>query len=108
MLSPDPDQYPGELIEHDLAQGRIDIAIVWGPIAGYYAQRVRNVELVVIPLKSEPGVKFDYAIAMGVRYGEKEWKETIDKLIAENAPAINAILRDYGVPLVNEHGDAIE
>ena len=108
MLSPDPDQYPGELIEKDLAQGTIDAAIVWGPIAGYYARRVRNVELVVVPLKSEPGVKFDYEIAMGVRYGEREWKETIDKLIVENRSAITAILRDFRVPLLNEHGETIE
>ena len=79
-MSPDPEQYPGEIIEKDLAQGKIDAAIVWGPIAGYYAKRVRNVELVVVPLKSEPGVKFDYEIAMGVRYGEREWKATVDKL----------------------------
>jgi len=108
MLSPDPDQYPGELIEKDLAQGTIDAAIVWGPIAGYYARRVRNVELVVVPLKSEPGVKFDYEIAMGVRYGEREWKETIDRLIVENRPAITVILRDFRVPLLNEHGETIE
>lgn len=108
MLSPDPDQYPGEIIEKDLAQGKIDVAIVWGPIAGYYARRVRNVELVVVPLKSEPGVKFDYEIAMGVRYGEREWKETIEKLIVENRPAITAILRDYSVPLLNERGELVE
>jgi len=108
MLSPDPDQYPGELIEKDLALGKIDAAIVWGPIAGYYARRVRNVELVVVPLKSEPGVKFDYEMAMGVRYGEREWKETIDRLIVENRPAITVILRDFRVPLLNEHGETIE
>ena len=74
MMSPDPEQYPGEIIEKDLAQGKIDAAIVWGPIAGYYAKRVRNVELAVIPLRSEPGVKFDYEIAMGVRYGSPNGK----------------------------------
>jgi quinoprotein dehydrogenase-associated probable ABC transporter substrate-binding protein len=108
MLSPDPDQYPGEIIENDLVQGKIDAAIVWGPVAGYYAKRVRGVELVVVPLKSEPGVKFDYAIAMGVRYGEREWKETIDKLIAENQPAITAILREYNVPLLDDRGELIK
>ena len=108
MLSPDPDQYPGSIIDKDLAQGKIDAAIVWGPIAGYYAKRVTNVGLVVIPLKSEPGVKFDYEIAMGVRYGEREWKATVEKLIAGNQAAITAILREYGVPLVNERGEIIE
>ncbi len=108
MLSPDPEQYPGEIIEKDLVQGKIDAAIVWGPIAGYCAKRVRNMELVVIPLKSEPGVKFDYEIAMGVRYGEPEWKETVQKLIVDNQPAITAILREYNVPLVNERGAPID
>ncbi len=108
MMSPDPEQYPGEIIEKDLAEGKIDAAIVWGPIAGYYAKRVRSVELVVIPLKSEPGVKFDFEIAMGVRYGEPEWKATVQKLIGENQAAITAILREYNVPLVNERGEPVD
>ena len=105
MLSPDPDQYPGQIIDRDLAHGTIDAAIVWGPIAGYYAKRVRDAELVVIPLRSEPGVKFDYEIAMGVRRGESEWKATVDKLITENQAAITTILHEYGVPLVDARGD---
>jgi mxaJ protein len=108
MLSPDPEQYPGEIIEKDLSQGKIDAAIVWGPIAGYYAKRVRNVDLAVIPLSSEPGVKFDFAIAMGVRYGEPDWKASVQKLIEDNQEAITAILREYNVPLVNERGEPIE
>jgi mxaJ protein len=107
MMSPDPDLYPGEIIDKELAQGRIDAAIVWGPIAGYFAKRVHNVDLVVIPLHSEPGVKFDYAIAMGVRQGDAEWRATVDRLIAENKPAIAEILREYNVPLVDEHGESI-
>jgi len=108
ILSPDPEQYPGEIIEKDLAQGKIDAAIVWGPIAGYYAKRVRNVDLVLVPLKSEPGVKFDYEIAMGVRYGEREWKDTVEKLITDNRPAITQILREYNVPMINERGDLLQ
>ena len=108
MMSPDPEMYPGEIIERDLAEGKINAAIVWGPIAGYYAKRVRNVDLVLVPLKSEPGVKFDYEIAMGVRYGEPEWKHTVEKLITENQPAIKQILREYNVPLVNERGDLVQ
>jgi quinoprotein dehydrogenase-associated probable ABC transporter substrate-binding protein len=107
MMSPDPDQYPGAIIDQELAQGRIDAAIVWGPVAGYYAKRVANVPLTVVPLQSEPGVRFDYEIAMGVRFGEREWKDTIDRLITENQKAIDAILVEYGVPLVNERGEPI-
>jgi quinoprotein dehydrogenase-associated probable ABC transporter substrate-binding protein len=107
MMSPNPDQYPGEIIDKDLAQGTIDAAVVWGPIAGYYAKRVRNMELVVIPLKSEPGVKFDYEIAMGVRQGEREWKATVDKLLVDNRTAIASILREYNVPIVDAQGDPV-
>jgi mxaJ protein len=108
ILSPDPEQYPGEIIEKDLAQGKIDAAIVWGPIAGYYAKRVHNVDLVLIPLKSEPGVKFDYEIAMGVRYGEREWKQTVEKLITDNRAAITQILREYNVPMIDERGELLQ
>jgi quinoprotein dehydrogenase-associated probable ABC transporter substrate-binding protein len=104
LLNADPDYYPGEIIEKDLASGKLDAAVVWGPIAGFFARRVTSPQLAVVPLPSEPGVKFDYGIAMGVRYGEPEWKATVGRLIAENAAALEAILRDYGVPLVDEKG----
>ena len=108
ILSPDPDQSPGDIIVKELAGGKVDAVIVWGPIAGYYAKRVPNVDMTVVPLASEPGVKFDYAIAMGVRFGEPEWKKTIERLLAENRGAIDAILRQYGVPLVNERGELLD
>lgn len=102
MLSADPEQYPGEIIAKDLVEGKIDAAIVWGPIGGYFAKRIGA--LTVVPLRSEPGVKFDYEMAMGVRYGEREWKAAVEKLIADNQAAIEAILREYGVPLVDDRG----
>ena len=102
IMNADPDQYPGEIIEKDLAAGKLDVAIVWGPIAGYFAQRVKTPELLVVPLKSEPGVKFDYQMAMGVRYGEREWKQQIEGLIESKHTEIQAILKTYGVPLVDD------
>ncbi len=45
---------------------------------------------------------------MGVRYGEREWKATVEKLIVENQAAIPAILHEYSVPLVDAHGDPIQ
>jgi quinoprotein dehydrogenase-associated probable ABC transporter substrate-binding protein len=105
MLDADPAQYPGQIIERELAEGRIDAAIVWGPIGGYYAKRVTSVALAVLPLKSEPGVKFDYAIAMGVRRGEGEWKQQIESLIESRRADIAGVLSEFGVPLVNEAGE---
>jgi mxaJ protein len=104
MLNADPDSNPGEIIEKDLATGKLDAAIVWGPIAGYFAKRVTEPRLRVVPLSSEEGVRLDYDIAMGVRFGEPEWKASVDRLIAENQPAINLILRDYGVPVLDAQG----
>jgi mxaJ protein len=102
IMNADPAQYPGEIIEKDLASGKIDAAIVWGPIAGYFAKQVKEPKLTVVPLRSEPGVKFDYAMAMGVRYGERDWKQTVESLIEKRKPEITQILRDYGVPLLEE------
>jgi len=102
MMNADPAQYPGQIIERDLSAGKIDAAIVWGPIAGYFAQRVKNVALTVVPLKSEPGIRFDYQMAMGVRYGEREWKQQVEGLLQSKQAEIQAILREYGVPLVDE------
>jgi ABC-type amino acid transport substrate-binding protein len=101
-MNADPAQYPGEIIEKDLAAGKIDAAIVWGPIAGFYAKRVKSPALTVVPMRSEPGIKFDYEMAMGVRYGEREWKQQIEGLIESKKPEIAAILQEFGVPVVDE------
>jgi len=104
MLNADPEYYPGAIIEKDLSQGKIDAAIVWGPIAGFFAKRVSQPRLVLVPLGSEPPTRLDYQIAMGVRFGEPEWKATVERLIAENKDAIEQILRNYNVPLLNADG----
>jgi mxaJ protein len=102
IMNPDPEQYPGEIIEKHLAAGKLDVAIVWGPIGGYFAQRVKSPALAVVPMKSEPGVKFDYQMALGVRYGEREWKQQIEALIESQREGIQAILKEFGVPVVDE------
>lgn len=106
MLSPDPAQYPGEILEKELTAGRIDVAIVWGPLAGYFAKRVQSPKLSVVPMASEPGVKFDFQMALGVRHGEREWKQQIETLIDSKQAEIQAILNEFGVPQVAEGGVA--
>ena len=103
----DPDQYPGEMVEKDLANGKIDVAFVWGPIAGYFAKKSTTVPIVAIPFKSQPHMPMDFSIAMGVRYGEKAFKDQIDQLIVKNQQKITAILEDYGVPLVDAQDNLI-
>jgi len=102
IMNANPADVPGEIIARDLASGAIDAAVVWGPIGGHFARQAKDGALRVVPLASGPGVKFDFAMAMGVRFGEKAWKQQIEELIARNQSQIEQILRDYGVPLLAE------
>jgi mxaJ protein len=99
--SADPEEYPGQIVERDLAAGKIDVAFVWGPIAGYFGRKA-SMPMQVVPFRPEQEIKFDYPIAMGVRRGEKEWKDKIESMLERNKPEIEKILAEYGVPLVEE------
>jgi quinoprotein dehydrogenase-associated probable ABC transporter substrate-binding protein len=103
----DAEQYPGEIIERDLAGGKIDVAVVWGPIAGYFARNTRSAPIVAVPLQSRPGMKLDFEIAMGVRQSDKAFRQRIDQLIDANQLKIAAILEQYGVPLLDRQGQVI-
>ena len=75
--SGDPDAFPGEMIESDLKKGTVDVVFLWGPIAGYFVKR-SNDTVKLVPFQPTPGIRFDYEISMGVRYGEKAWKDKVD------------------------------
>lgn len=107
-MSADPANYPGEIVEHDLVDGKIDAAFVWGPIAGYFGKKTTSAPVVVVPFKPQPGYQFDYSISMGVRYGEKEWKDQIETLIDSNRGRIQEILASYNVPQLDEAGNPIQ
>ena len=93
------DHYVGDIIDKDLAGGKLDVAIVWGPVAGYYASKF-NPPMKVVPMKSEPGVQFDFAFGMGIRRGEPEWKAQIEGFLDTHQAQIAEILKTYNVPLV--------
>lgn len=99
--SGDADHYPGEMVEKDLAKGVIDVAFIWGPIAGYFARQSTAVPIAAIPLRAHPGVQFEFDIAMAVRFGEAAYKQRIDDALERNHAKINAILTEYGVPLLD-------
>ncbi|WP_348765254.1 quinoprotein dehydrogenase-associated putative ABC transporter substrate-binding protein [uncultured Salinisphaera sp.] len=91
---------PADMVAKDLVNGDIDIAVVWGPIAGYYAQKIDSVDIAVVPFARDDGPMFDFPVSMGVRYGNDDWLNTVQGLIDDNRDAIDAILDDYGVPRV--------
>jgi mxaJ protein len=96
-----------ETMIKDLADGKIDMAILWGPTAGYYA-KASGAALTVVPLlKEKTGSRMSYRITMGVRPSDQEWKRALNAVIKDNQAEINTILLDYGVPIVDEHDQLI-
>jgi mxaJ protein len=94
---PDPQR---EIIDA-VADGRVDVAVVWGPLAGYYARR-EPVAMEVIPVAAErdgPVSALAFDIAMGVRREDQALKRALDGIITRNGVEIRRILRSYGVPL---------
>lgn len=87
----------------DLVAGKIDAGILWGPMAGFHAKNA-NPPLHVTPLvKEKSGPRLAFRIGMGVRGADQNWKRQLNRLIQENQPAINKILLDYGVPLLDDN-----
>ncbi|RFC66776.1 quinoprotein dehydrogenase-associated putative ABC transporter substrate-binding protein [Mesorhizobium denitrificans] len=98
---------PAELMIKDIESGEIDAAVVWGPMGGYFAKQMKA-DLAIVPLTKETtGSRMIYRITMGVRPSDQEWKRTLNTVIRENQPAINKILLDYGVPLIDEQNRPI-
>jgi quinoprotein dehydrogenase-associated probable ABC transporter substrate-binding protein len=96
-----------EAMINDLNKGEIDAAILWGPMAGFYARKA-SPPLHVTPLVNEKtGPQLVYRIGMGVRRADQNWKRLLNRLIQENQPEINKILFDYGVPLLDENSQPI-
>jgi len=104
LLNADPTHYPGKIVDDDLAKVKLDAVIVWGPIGGYFAGRVTSPELVVLPLKSEPGIRLDFSISMGMRQGENAWRALIQKALDDSRDEIKEILSAYNVPVVDDRG----
>ena len=101
--SGDPEESTAHVIEQDLLDGKTDMAIVWGPIAGFLEGRHTEAPAWrAVPFKPDPTIKFDYEISMGVRFGEKEWKETLDQWIRTHKDEVRSILAGYHVPLLED------
>lgn len=96
---------PTHQMVQDVIDGTIDVGFLWGPIAGYFRKH-DDLPLTLVPLKDEPGAaRMEYHIAMGVRANEPEWRRRINAAILKRQSDMTAILRDYGVPLLNEQGE---
>jgi mxaJ protein len=103
------DDRPEDIV-NAVANKEVDIAIVWGPLAGYFA-RSASAPLEIRPLPERDSLSdfpFQFNIAMGVRRRDRELRDSLNALLQRKAPEIQAILKQYGVPLMPvkaEEGD---
>src|ERR687885_120401 len=94
--------HPTARIIEAVAAGAVDVAVVWGPIAGYFA-RSQPVPLAVVPVtpsRDSPALPFVFDMALGVRRGEEAFRAELDAILHQRRPEINRILDAYGVPRV--------
>lgn len=92
------------ILDKDMREGKLDMAIVWGPIAGYLQYRNKPGSFELIPMRSGDGIKFDFAMSMGVRIPDKARKQELDEWLSRKAPEITALLTEFKVPLVDKEG----
>jgi len=108
MWDVDSVESPAGRIIDAVADGDIDIAIVWGPFAGYFASR-QHTELQIVPVEPSidpPSLPFVYDISMAVRPGQAAFKEEIERLLNRHRTDIAEILAQYGVPQVGQRASS--
>lgn len=101
----DEENPPAEIVDA-VASGEVDMAIVWGPIAGYFAKR-QPVELELVPVSPSidlPFLPFVYDMSIGVRRIDEALKEQLEEILERKQDEIRKILLDYGVPLLEKPG----
>jgi len=100
-MSGDEDNNVAMQLDQDFKAKKINMVIVWGPIAGYLVSQGPKNGYTMIPMQSTPGIPFEFAMAMGVRRGDEERKQTLNRLIAENKDQIKRIIESYHIPLTD-------
>lgn len=95
----DADHRPAKVME-DLFQGAIDVAIVWGPLAGYSAKQHAAASLELVPLQEGSPLPMTFEMSMGVKKGNRALKTQLEEALDRRQAEIRKILEDYGVPLL--------
>jgi len=91
----------GEIVS-SVAENKVDVAIIWGPLAGFYAAKQKTaLELTpVSPAFDPPGIPFTYAISMGVKKGNTTLRDQLASFLTRRKKEIDSLLREYHVPLL--------
>lgn len=96
------DANPPSRIVRAVEKGEVDVALVWGPLAGYFA-RQSPVPLRVVPIspRSDGRLPYTFDISMGVRRSDKAFRDSLDQVIVRRRGEIDRLLAEYGVPRVD-------
>ncbi len=99
---------PPRAMLQDLVDDKIDVALVWGPAAGY-AIHHDHLPLTAVFIDPEPNApRLDYRIAMGVRANEPEWRRRINQAIGKHKDEIATVLDDYGIPMLDDQDRPVQ
>ena len=92
--------HPEDIIRA-VVDGTVDVAFVWGPIAGYYAKQI-GADLLLTPIESDTvsGIPFSYSMGMATRRRERQFKDSLEKFLTSKAPEIRSLLQQFGIPLL--------
>jgi quinoprotein dehydrogenase-associated probable ABC transporter substrate-binding protein len=96
---------PARIIDAVVARD-VDLAIAWGPLAGYFAKHA-PAQLVVVPVSpavDPPMLRFTFDISLAVRPGDQSFKQELEAVLDTKQSAIAHILSQYGVPLISHSG----
>lgn len=94
-----PENQPWRQVQ-DVADGKLDIAAVWGPFAGW-VKHVKGVPLVIRPANTmEDRIPMEFSLSMGIQNTDVVLKFMLDNALEDAEPEITKILSDFGVPLV--------
>jgi mxaJ protein len=92
---------PARIIDA-VVSGAVDIAVAWGPLAGYFA-RHSGVELDIVPVSpavDPPGLRFTFDISLGVRPADSALKQQLETVLNRRRSGVDSLLAEFGVPMV--------
>jgi len=92
---------PARIVEA-VEKNDIDLAIVWGPLAGYFAKQSR-VPLAIVPVSpqiDQPFLPFVYDISIGVRRGDQALHDRLEQILQKRRRDIDRLLDEYAIPRV--------
>lgn len=101
LFGPYGDANPARKIVDAVARGDVDVAVVWGPLAGYFAKSApQKLDIVPISPPTYLGVPFTYDISIGVRKQDTALEAELNQVLQSHADVVRRILARYGVPQV--------